>query len=86
MLLLTRKIGESVVIGEEIYCTVLGYQHGEICLAFDAPKSLPIHREEIQRRIKRDRQKDEWYREPVSHPENVVDRLINKFKHEMSPA
>lgn len=86
MLLLSRKIGESVVIGEDIYCTVLGYQHGEVCLAFDAPKSLPIHRDEIQRRINRDRQKDEWYREPVSHQESVVDRLISKFKHEMSPA
>ncbi|AWN73046.1 carbon storage regulator [Legionella anisa] len=86
MLFLTRKVGESVIIGEEIYCTVLGYQHGEICLAFDAPQSLPIHREEIQRRINRDRQKDQWYREPVPNQESVVDRLINKFKHEMSPA
>lgn len=80
MLFLTRKVGESVIIGEEIYCTVLEYKQGEVCLAFDAPKSLPIHREEIQRRINRDRQKDELYFDGMSHRENVVDRLINKFK------
>lgn len=86
MLFLTRKVGESVIIGEEIYCTVLEYKHNEVCLAFHAPKSLPIHREEIQRRINRARQKDKWYCDRVSHPENVVDRLISKFKGEMSPA
>ncbi|WP_131794032.1 carbon storage regulator CsrA [Fluoribacter gormanii] len=86
MLLLSRKIGESVVIGEDIYCTVLENKRGEVCLAFDAPKSLPIHREEIQRRINRDRQKDKLYCDRMSHQESVVDRLINKFKSEMSPA
>ncbi|HAU1304108.1 TPA: carbon storage regulator [Legionella pneumophila] len=80
MLFLTRKVGESIIIGEEIYCTVLEYKQGEVCLAFDAPKSLPIHREEIQRRINRDRQKDGLYFERMSHRENVVDRLISKFK------
>lgn len=86
MLVLTRKVGESVVIGEDVYCTVVGYRDGEVRLAFDAPQSLPVHRDEIQRRIYRDRQKDEWYREAKPSQENVVDRLINKFKQGMSPA
>ncbi|AUH71134.1 MULTISPECIES: carbon storage regulator [Legionella] len=86
MLFLIRKVGESVIIGEEIYCTVLEYKPGEVCLGFHAPKSIPIHREEIQRRINRERQKTEWHSDRVSHQENVVDRLINKFKSEMSPA
>lgn len=51
MLVLTRKVGESVVISENIYCTVVDYRHGEIRLAFDAPQTIPIHRDEIQRRI-----------------------------------
>ncbi|WP_408072910.1 carbon storage regulator [Legionella pneumophila] len=85
MLFLTRKVGESVVIGEEIYCTVLEYKQDEVCLAFHAPKSLPIHREEIQRRINRIRRKDELNFERMPHKENIVDRLINKFKNEMRP-
>lgn len=86
MLVLTRKVGESVVIGEDIYCTVVDYRHGEVRLAFDAPKSIPIHRDEIQRRIYRDRQQEGWYCDNKPGQESVVDRLINKFKHEMSPA
>ncbi len=86
MLVLTRKVGESVVIGEDVYCTVVGYRDGEVRLAFDAPQSLPVHRDEIQRRIYRDRQKDQWYCDSKLNQESVVDRLINKFKQGMSPA
>lgn len=86
MLILTRKVGESVVIGEDIYCTVIGYQQGEVRLAFDAPQSMPIHRDEIQRRIYRDRQQEGWYCDNKPSQESVVDRLINKFKHEKIPA
>lgn len=86
MLVLTRKIGESVVIGEDVYCTVVGYRDGEVRLAFDAPQSLPVHRHEIQRRIYRERQKDAWFCEPTPNKENIVDRLISKFKHGINPA
>ncbi len=82
MLVLTRKVGESVVIGEDVYCTVVGYRDGEVRLAFDAPQSLPVHRDEIQRRIYRERQKDLWYCDPSSNKESIVDRLISKFKQE----
>ena len=53
MLVLTRKVGESVVIHDDVYCTIVGYRDGEVRLAFDAPKSIPVHRDEIQRRIYR---------------------------------
>lgn len=79
MLVLTRKLGESVVIHEDVYCTVVGYQNGEVRLAFDAPKSIPVHRDEIQRRIYRERKQDSW--QDLSEPRlSIVDRLINKFK------
>ena len=80
MLVLTRRVGESVVISDDVYCTVVGYRDGEIRLAFDAPKSIPVHRDEIQRRIFRERQKDNWFRDLASEKESVVDRLISKFK------
>jgi carbon storage regulator len=85
MLVLTRKIGESVVISDDVYCTIVGYRDGEIRLAFDAPKSIPVHRDEIQRRIYRERQKDKWFSD-TPHKENIVDRLISKFKHGIKPA
>lgn len=80
MLVLTRKIGESVVISDDVYCTVVGYREGEVRLAFDAPKSIPVHRDEIQRRIFRERQKDNWFDDNAPNKESIVDRLINKFK------
>lgn len=86
MLVLTRKIGESVVIGEEVYCTVVGYRDGEVRLAFDAPQSIPIHRDEIQRRIYRERQKDQWFNDSSFNKESIVDRLISKFKHSLKSA
>lgn len=81
MLVLTRKVGESVVISEDVYCTVVGYRDGEVRLAFDAPMSIPVHRDEIQRRIYRERQKEQWFPEAMPNKISIVDRLISKFKH-----
>ena len=47
MLILTRKVGESVVINDNIYCTILSINGKQIRLGFDAPDSVVIHREEI---------------------------------------
>lgn len=84
MLVLTRRVGESVVISEDIYCTIVGYQNDEVRLAFDAPKSIPIHRDEIQRRIYHDQIKDNRFVDKAANNESIVDRLINKFKSSAS--
>lgn len=47
MLVLSRKIGESVVIGKSIYCTVLGCKGNQVRLGFEAPDFVTIHREEV---------------------------------------
>ena len=80
MLTLTRKIGESVVIHDDMYCTVVGYRDGEVRLAFDAPKSIPVHRDEVQRRINRERQNNSWFKEREQNKESIIERLISKFK------
>jgi len=85
MLVLTRRVGESIVIHDDIYCTVLGYFNNEIRLAFDAPKHVPIHRDEIQRRIYRERNNNNWVIDKLSNKENIVDRLIYKFKSKAVP-
>ena len=52
MLILTRRIGESVVIGDNIKLTVLGVKGSQVRLGIDAPKDVAVHREEIYDRIK----------------------------------
>ena len=52
MLVLTRKAGESIVIGSQIRITVLEMQGRQIRLGIDAPPEIPVHRGEVYERIK----------------------------------
>jgi len=54
MLVLTRKPGESIVIGHDITVRVTAVHGNQVRLAIEAPRHTPVHREEIQRRIARD--------------------------------
>lgn len=51
MLILTRRISESVVIGDNVKITVLGVKGNQVRLGIDAPKDVSVHREEIYLRI-----------------------------------
>lgn len=51
MLVLTRKIGEKIVIGNSIELTVLSYDRGLVRVGIEAPKNITVHRKEIQDRI-----------------------------------
>lgn len=51
MLILTRRISESVIIGDDVKITVLGIKGNQVRLGIDAPKSVSVHREEIYQRI-----------------------------------
>jgi carbon storage regulator len=51
MLILTRSIGETLMIGDDVTVTVLGAKGNQIRLGIDAPKTVDIYREEIYRRI-----------------------------------
>lgn len=51
MLILTRRIGETLVIGEDVTVTVLAVKGGQVRLGVNAPKEVPVHREEIFQRL-----------------------------------
>jgi len=51
MLILTRRVGESLMIGEEITITVLGVKGNQVRIGVDAPRDVAVHREEIFNRI-----------------------------------
>jgi carbon storage regulator len=54
MLILTRKSGESLMIGDEVTVTVLGVKGNQVRVGINAPKAVAVHREEIYERIKRE--------------------------------
>ena len=56
MLILTRRVGESVIIGDNITLTVLGVRGHQVRLGVDAPKDVSVHREEIYQRIQKEKQ------------------------------
>ena len=55
MLILTRRVGETVVIGDDVTVTVLGVKGNQVRLGVNAPREVAVHREEIFERIKRER-------------------------------
>ena len=69
MLILTRRVGETVMIGDDVTITVLGVKGNQVRVGINAPKSVAVHREEIYERIKRERQGGEIADKPKQSTE-----------------
>lgn len=54
MLILTRRVGETLMIGDEVTVTVLGVKGNQVRIGVNAPKDVSVHREEIYERIKQE--------------------------------
>jgi carbon storage regulator len=68
MLILTRRVGETVMIGDDVTITVLGVKGNQVRVGINAPKSVAVHREEIYERIRREREISRATQaEPVNH-------------------
>jgi carbon storage regulator len=56
MLILTRRVGETVMIGNDVTVTILGVKGNQVRVGINAPKTVAVHREEIYDRIKREQE------------------------------
>ena len=54
MLILTRRVGETLMVGEDITVTVLGVKGNQVRVGINAPKNIAVHREEIYRKIQKE--------------------------------
>lgn len=77
MLILTRRVGETLMIGDDVTVTVLGIKGNQVRIGINAPKEIAVHREEIYERIKNEQGDETTAAEPVEPVENE-DNLGNQ--------
>ena len=66
MLILTRRIGDTINIGKDISCTLLGVKDNQVRIGLAAPRGVDVHREEIFLRVNKEKQKMNL---PIDYPQ-----------------
>ncbi len=56
MLILTRRVGETLMVGDDVTVTVLGVKGNQVRIGVNAPKDVSVHREEIYQRIQKEKE------------------------------
>lgn len=79
MLILTRRVGETLIIGDDVIVTVLGIKGNQVRIGINAPKEVSVHREEIYQRIQQEKNATPAVEEKV---EKVKEKKEKKEKKE----
>ncbi|AKO88195.1 carbon storage regulator CsrA [Pseudomonas aeruginosa] len=58
MLILTRRVGETLMVGDDVTVTVLGVKGNQVRIGVNAPKEVAVHREEIDQRIQKEKDQE----------------------------
>ncbi|WP_305831872.1 carbon storage regulator CsrA [Pseudomonas aeruginosa] len=58
MLILTRRVGETLMVGDDVSVTVLGVKGNQVRIGVNAPKEVAVHREEIYQRIQKEKDQE----------------------------
>jgi len=59
MLILTRKANETLIVGDNVTVTILGFKGNQVRIGVNAPKEISVHREEVYNRIKAEKQQEQ---------------------------